>query len=72
LISLLKDKQIFAAGFDVYENEPKIKKDLYDLNNVVLLPHIGSATTEARDNMSILAAKNVIAVLSSKKALTPV
>jgi glyoxylate reductase len=72
LISLLKDKKIFAAGFDVYENEPKIKKDLYDLNNVVLLPHIGSATTEARDNMSILAAKNVIAVLSSKKALTPV
>jgi glyoxylate reductase len=72
LISILKDKKIFAAGFDVYENEPKIKKDLYDLNNVVLLPHIGSATTEARDKMSILAAKNVVAVLSGKKVLTPV
>jgi glyoxylate reductase len=72
LISLLKDKKIFAAGFDVYENEPKIKKDLYDLNNVVLLPHIGSATTEARNNMSILAARNVIAVLSGEKAITPI
>jgi glyoxylate reductase len=72
LISRLKDKKLFAAGFDVYEDEPKLKDGFYELNNVVLLPHIGSATTEARDNMAILTAKNVISVLSGKKAITPV
>jgi len=72
LISMLKTKKIFAAGLDVYKNEPNIKKEFYNLDNVILLPHIGSATTEARNNMSLLAAKNVIAVLSEKKAITPV
>jgi glyoxylate reductase len=72
LIKILKKKRIFSAGFDVYEGEPKINSSLYKLDNVVLLPHIGSATFETRDNMSILAAKNVIAVLSGQKALTPV
>lgn len=72
LISLLKEKKIFAAGFDVYENEPKLNPEFYKLNNAVLLPHIGSATVEARNNMSLLAAKNVIAVLSGKNAITPV
>jgi glyoxylate reductase len=72
LISMLKSKKIFAAGLDVYEDEPNIKKEFYDLENVILLPHIGSATDEARNNMSLLAAKNVIAVLSGKKAITPV
>jgi glyoxylate reductase len=72
LISMLKHKKIFAAGLDVYEGEPNIKKEFYNLDNVILLPHIGSATTEARNNMSLLAAKNVIAVLTGKRALTPV
>jgi glyoxylate reductase len=72
LISMLKTKKIFAAGLDVYENEPNIKKEFYNLDNVILLPHIGSATVEARNNMSILAAKNVIAVLLGKRAITPV
>lgn len=72
LISMLKNKKIFAAGLDVYEDEPNIKKDFYKLDNVVLLPHIGSATIEARNNMSLVAAKNVIAVLSGKTALTSV
>jgi len=72
LISMLKRKKIFAAGLDVYEGEPNIKKEFYKLDNVILLPHIGSATKEARDNMSLLAAKNIIAVLSEKRALTPV
>ena len=57
---------------DVYEGEPKIKKEFYKLDNVILLPHIGSATNEARSNMSLLASKNIIAVLSGKRALTPV
>jgi glyoxylate reductase len=72
LLSLLKENKIAFAGFDVYENEPKLREDFYKLNNAILLPHIGSATIEARNNMSLLAAKNVIAVLSGKKALTPV
>ncbi len=72
LISLLKEKKIFAAGFDVYENEPNLNPEFYKLDNAVLLPHIGSATVEARNNMSLLAAKNVIAVLTGKNALTPV
>ena len=72
LFSMLKHKKIFAAGLDVYEDEPNIKKELYNLNNIILLPHIGSATIEARNNMSLLAAKNVIVVLTGKRALTPV
>jgi glyoxylate reductase len=64
LLSMLKQNKIASAGFDVYENEPRLRDDFYKLNNVVLLPHIGSATIEARNNMSLLAAKNVIAVLS--------
>lgn len=71
LISMLKENKIFAAGFDVYKNEPHINPDLYKLKNVVLLPHIGSATVEARNNMSILAAKNVLNVLTGKSAITP-
>ncbi len=72
LLSLLKQNKIASAGFDVYENEPFLKPEFYNLKNVVLLPHIGSATVEARNNMSLLAARNVIAVLSEKRAITPV
>jgi glyoxylate reductase len=72
LIKILKNNKIFAAGFDVYENEPIINPGLIKLNNVVLLPHIGSGTFEARNKMAELAARNVIAVLSGKKALSPV
>jgi len=72
LIKVLKGKKIFAAGFDVYENEPAVNKELYKLNNVVLLPHIGSATIGTRSKMAELAAKNVIAVLKNKKPLTAV
>ncbi len=72
LIKMLKRKRIFAAGFDVYENEPKLNPELFKLENAILLPHIGSATVETRNAMAELVAKNVIAVLSGKKALTPV
>ncbi len=71
-ISMLKDKKIFAAGLDVYEGEPNIKKEFYKLDNVILLPHIGSATVEARNNMSLLAARNIIEVLSGRSAITEV
>jgi len=72
LIKMLKNRKIFSAGFDVYENEPNLNKSLYNLKNVILLPHIGSATFETRNKMAELAAKNVINVLNGKKALTPV
>ncbi|NNG28046.1 MAG: D-glycerate dehydrogenase [Ignavibacteriaceae bacterium] len=72
LIKMLKKNKIRSAGFDVYENEPAISKELLKLSNVVLLAHIGSATEEARDGMAILAVRNVINVLKGKKPITPV
>ncbi len=72
LIKMLKKKRIFAAGFDVYSNEPNINKELFSLKNAILLPHIGSATLETRAAMAMLTAKNVDAVLSGKNPLTPV
>ena len=59
LISLLKKKKIFAAGMDVYEGEPLINPDLLKLDNVFLLPHLGSATIETRSGMALLCANNV-------------
>lgn len=72
LISMLKNNKIFAAGFDVYENEPNINPELFGLENVMLLPHLGSATIETRTNMAFLAADNVIAVLNGRQPLTPI
>jgi glyoxylate reductase len=72
LIGVLKEGRIRAVGLDVFENEPKVNKELLKFSNVLVLPHIGSATTEARSAMAELAVKNVINVLKGKKALTPV
>ncbi|MBZ0177921.1 MAG: D-glycerate dehydrogenase [Melioribacteraceae bacterium] len=72
LIKMLKKNKIFAAGFDVYEGEPKVNPELLKLNNVVLLPHIGSATLETRSEMAMLCAKNVHSILQNKNPLTPV
>lgn len=72
LIDLLRRKKIFAAGLDVYENEPQLNPELFGLDNAILLPHIGSATVETRSKMALLAAKNVINLLSGKRPVTPV
>ncbi len=72
LIERLKEESLFGAGFDVYRGEPNINPKLLKLKNVVLLPHIGSATTETRLAMAKLAADNIISVLSGRKPLTPV
>lgn len=72
LIQALSNGRIAAAGLDVYTNEPAIPPELLKLENVVLLPHIGSATVRTRTEMACLAARNVIAVLDGKPALTPV
>ncbi len=72
LIKILKAGKIRCAGLDVYENESGINPEFYKLKNAVLLPHIGSATEESRNEMALLAAKNVDKVLNGKKPITPV
>lgn len=67
LVAALKDKQIAGAGLDVYEEEPSLKPGLVDLDNVVLAPHLGSATRETRARMSIMVADNIIAVLKKQR-----
>jgi len=68
----LKNRLIAGAGLDVYEREPEVHADLLSLENIVLAPHLGSATTETRTAMADLAASNVIAVLGGEPPLTPV
>jgi glyoxylate reductase len=72
LADALESRRIFAAGLDVYEEEPEVHPKLLKLENVVLAPHIGSASIETRDKMAILAAQNLQAVLSGEEPLTPV
>jgi glyoxylate reductase len=61
-----------AAGLDVYEREPAVTPELLELDNVVLLPHLGSSTPATRRAMAMLAARNVVAVLAGQGPLTPV
>jgi glyoxylate/hydroxypyruvate/2-ketogluconate reductase len=68
----LREKRIAAAGLDVYEGEPKVHPDLLTVPNVVLTPHIASATIATRKAMANLAADNVIAFLTTGRALTPI
>src|SRR5262249_38546664 len=68
----LKEHLLAGAALDVYENEPAVHPDLLSLENVILAPHLGSATTETRTAMADLAAANVAAVLSGRLPLTPV
>lgn len=63
---------IAAAGLDVYEHEPEVHPALLHLENVVLAPHLGSATVETRTAMGMLAARNLAAVLSGETPPTPV
>ena len=63
---------IAGAGLDVYEQEPQVHPGLVGLENVVLLPHLGSATVETRTAMAVLAARNVVSVLATGRPLTPV
>src|SRR3954452_444288 len=63
LARALADGTIGAAGLDVYEHEPEVPEDLLEAPRCVLLPHIGSATTKARDAMAALVADNLLAVL---------
>ncbi len=72
LTDILKENKIYGAGLDVYEYEPGITRELLSLANVVLTPHIGSATYETRKNMAMLAAENIAAFFLGKKLPTPI
>jgi lactate dehydrogenase-like 2-hydroxyacid dehydrogenase len=72
LIKALKDKTILSAGLDVFANEPKVPQELIDMDHVVLLPHVGSASHATRRAMDELVANNIISWFSGKGPITPV
>ena len=71
LAKALREGRIAAAGLDVFEGEPKVHPDLLACTNVVLTPHIGSATVPTRQAMANLAAENLIGYLTRGEAVTP-
>ena len=72
LADALSEKRLNSAALDVFENEPKVHPRLRKLPNVVLTPHIASASKSARNAMAILVAENILNVLSGKPPKTPV
>ena len=68
----LNERLIAGAALDVYEHEPQVHPSLLKMENVVLAPHLGSATRDTRTAMTDLAVRNVLAVLSGEPPLTPV
>jgi lactate dehydrogenase-like 2-hydroxyacid dehydrogenase len=72
LVRALTEGWIAGAGLDVFEEEPKVHPGLLPLTNVVLAPHIASASLDTRLAMATLAVRNCLAVLDGKPAITPV
>ncbi len=72
LVTLLEEGHLAGAGLDVFEEEPDVHPGLVELDNVVLLPHIGSATHRTRDRMADMAAKNLLAGVRGEKPPHPV
>ena len=66
LVEALKKRTIWAAGLDVYENEPDVEPGLKDLDNVALAPHLGTATTGTRYEMGLMVVRNVDAALNGQ------
>src|SRR5690606_15922801 len=67
LVAALKAKQIAGAGLDVFASEPKISPELLDFENVVALPHLGSATVETRVAMGVRVLENIEAFFANKE-----
>lgn len=67
LVKALREKEIWGAGLDVFENEPNLEPGLAELDNVVIVPHIASATIETRTNMGLVATKNLIDFFNGAK-----
>ena len=72
LVQALSGGELGGAGLDVYQNEPNVPEALKTLDNVVLVPHIASATTETRAAMTNLVLENVEAFATTGKVLTPI
>ncbi len=72
LLVALSNKEIAGAGLDVYENEPEVPEALKSMDNVVLLPHIGTATQETRTGMGQIVLANILAHFEGKASITPV
>jgi lactate dehydrogenase-like 2-hydroxyacid dehydrogenase len=72
LIAALREKKIMAAGLDVFVNEPEVPAELLALDNVVLLPHLGSASVFTREKMDQLLVDNILAWAAGKPPLSPV
>lgn len=72
LAAALRDGVIAGAGLDVFEHEPQVHPELLGLENVTLVPHLGSATVETRTAMAMLAADNALAVLSGERPPAPI
>ncbi len=72
LATALKEREILAAGLDVFEDEPRVPDDLLALDNACLLPHVGSASVHTRQAMADLVVDNLIGWFAEGKALTPV
>ena len=72
LIEALKSGTILSAGLDVYEDEPRVPQELIDMEHVVLLPHIASASVHTRNAMGQLVVDNLVAWFAGKGPLTPV
>ena len=72
LVSALQDGRLGGAGLDVFENEPHVPEELFGMENVVLLPHVGSATVETRQAMGDLVCDNLDQWLKTGKAVRPV
>ncbi|MDE1149760.1 MAG: 2-hydroxyacid dehydrogenase [Azospirillaceae bacterium] len=72
LIAALRDGTILGAGLDVFAQEPRVPQALLDLDNTVLLPHVGSATTHTRRAMGQLVVDNLLAWAAGRPVLTPV
>jgi glyoxylate reductase len=68
LVQVLQKGGIRGAGLDVFENEPQVEPELLEMDNVVLLPHLGSATIGTRTKMAMIAVDNLLAVLHGKQA----
>lgn len=72
LVSALRERKIMAAGLDVFVNEPQVPEELLAMENVVLLPHLGSASVFTREKMDQLLVDNILAWADGKPPLTPV
>ena len=72
LIEALKNRTIYSAGLDVFVNEPEVPKEYLEMDNIVLFPHLGSASVFTRTQMDQLVVDNLLTWAAGKPPLTPV